>query len=187
MDYATLDDTTLVRLLVAKDSDALGTLYDRYGSLVFSLAFAIINERGTAEEITQDVFLKIWENAEMYDQAKASFKNWLNRIARNRAIDVLRQERHRPEHRTVDWEDVAKTHFVDHTSPAEVVELRQQQDRIRNALAQIPSEQQSALSLAYLQGYTHQEIAQHLNQPLGTIKTRIRMAMKKLRDILQNP
>jgi RNA polymerase sigma-70 factor (ECF subfamily) len=185
MDYATLDDNGLVRLLAYKKSEALSVLYDRYGKLVFSLAFAVVNEQGAAEEITQDVFLRVWENAAIYDEAQASFRSWLTRIARNRAIDVLRRIRVRPEHQALDWADPSVGKLANGDSPSRNVELRLQQEQIRAAIAQLPKEQGRALQLAYLQGYTHQEIAEQLNQPLGTIKTRIRMAMQKLRKLLQ--
>ncbi len=185
MDYAQLDDSSLVRLLAYKKPDALGTLYDRYGKLVFSLALSIVNDRGAAEEIAQDVFLKVWDNAVVYNEAKASFRSWLTRITKNRAIDVLRRSRTRPERHAIDWTDSSLENMADAHSPAKAVELRFQQERIRAAISQLPREQGQALQLAYLQGYTHQEIAHQLDQPLGTIKTRIRMAMQKLRHALQ--
>jgi RNA polymerase sigma-70 factor (ECF subfamily) len=185
MNYATLDDNSLVRLLAHKKPDALSTLYDRYGKLVFSLAFAVVNEQGAAEEITQDVFLRVWENAAVYNEAQASFRSWLTRIARNRAIDLLRQSRVRPEHHAIDWADPSVRNLANGNSTLSVIELRLQQERIRTGISQLPKEQGQALQLSYLQGYTHQEIAQQLNEPLGTIKTRIRMAMQKLRNLLQ--
>lgn len=186
MDYAALDDPSLVRLLAYKHSDALSALYDRYGRLVFSLALAIVRDRGSAEEVTQDVFLRVWDHAEVYDQAQASFKNWLSRIARNRAIDVVRQHRSRPEQHAVDWADPSvQNRPALHASPR-AIELSLEQEQIRTAIAQLPESQQHALSLAYFEGYTHQEIADLLHEPLGTIKTRIRLAMQKLREILHD-
>lgn len=187
MEYTTLDDTSLVRLLTYKRSDALSALYDRYGRLVFSLAFGIVNDQGSAEEITQDVFLRVWENSATYNETQATFRSWLTRIARNRAIDVLRRIRVRPERHAVDWADPSLQNLTNGKSPSRTVELKLQQERIRAAIAQLPSDQGQALKLAYLQGYTHHEIAQHLKEPLGTVKTRIRLGMQKLRNLLQEP
>jgi RNA polymerase sigma-70 factor (ECF subfamily) len=186
MNYAELDDKSLLRLLAYKHSDALSALYDRYGSLVFSVALAIIKDRGSAEEIAQDVFLRVWENAALYDQNRATFRNWLTRITRNRAIDVLRRNRVRPEHHAIDWAEPSyKNRATDNNTPSHTVELQLQQERVRTAIAQLPQEQGQALKLAYLQGYTHHEIAKQLDEPLGTIKTRIRLGMQKVRNSLQ--
>lgn len=186
MDYATLDDHTLIRLLAHKKPDALSELYDRYGNLVFSVALAIVNDRGSAEEITQDVFLRVWDNAAMYDQTRASFKNWLSRITRNRAIDVLRRHRTHPEQHAVDWADPSVQNRPDPKFPPHAIELSLEREHIRTVVAKLPESQQQALHMAYFQGYTHQEIADLLNEPLGTIKTRIRLAMQKLREFLQD-
>lgn len=186
MDYATVDDATLLRLLAYKQPEALSALYDRYGNLAFSVALAIVHDRGLAEEITQDVFLRVWDNAAVYDQSRASVKNWLTRIARNRAIDGLRKHRIRPEQHSVAWAEPTLRQIPNHNTPLHIVAIQSEQERVRSALAQLPEDQQRALQLAYLQGYTHQEIADQLHEPLGTIKTRIRLAMQKLRQLLED-
>ncbi len=186
MDYTALDDAALVQLLTSKDPNALSTLYDRYGKLIFSLAVAVVHDSGAAEEVTQDVFLRVWDNAAVYDQTQANFRSWLTRIARNRAIDVLRKLRIRPEKHAVNWADPSQVHLVaQEDSPEHIVALRAQRECVRNALAELPQEQENALKLAFLQGLTHSEIARELNSPLGTIKTRIRLGMQKLRSLLQ--
>ncbi len=186
MDYTTLDDVVLARLLVSNDASALSVLYDRYGKLVFSLAIAVVHDAGAAEEITQDVFLRVWDNAAIYDHTQANFRSWVARITRNRAIDVLRKHRIRPEKNAVNWADPARVHLVDqNNSPERTVELRSQQECVRGAIAQLPEKQADALQLAFLQGLTHPEVARELDSPLGTIKTRIRLGMQKLRTLLQ--
>ena len=139
----------------------------------------------TAEEIAQDVFLRVRENAALYDQNRATFRNWLTRITRNRAIDALRRNRVRPEHHAIDWAEPSFQKLTTDNTPSRTVELQLQQERVRAAIAQLPEEQGQALRLAYLQGYTHHEIAKQLDEPLGTIKTRIRLGMQKLRNSLQ--
>jgi RNA polymerase sigma-70 factor (ECF subfamily) len=111
----------------------------------------------------------------------------VTRIARNRAIDVLRKDRLRPERFALEWADPALQHATNGKTPSHAVELRLEQERVRKAVSELPKEQGLVLQLAFLQGYTHQEIATQLDTPLGTIKTRIRLGMKKLRDILQTP
>jgi RNA polymerase sigma-70 factor (ECF subfamily) len=129
----------------------------------------------------------VWENAAVFNEAQATFRSWLTRIARNRAIDILRRDRGRPEQHTIEWTDPSVQNLTSENSPSRTLELRLQQERVRTAIAQLPQEQGQALKLAYFQGYTHQEIAAQLKEPLGTIKARIRMAMQKLRKFLQEP
>ncbi len=187
MNYTSFDDNALLQFLTHKQSEALSVLYDRYGALVFSVAFGVVKDRNSAEEVTQDVFLRVWDHADLYDRKQASFKSWLTRIARNRAIDVLRKDRLRPERIALEWADPSLQHATNGKNPSHAVELQFEQERVRKAVSALPEEQGLALQLAFLQGYTHQEIATQLQTPLGTVKTRIRLGMKKLRDILQNP
>ena len=187
MDYTSFDDAGLVQLLMHKQAEALSVLYDRYGALVFSVAFGIVKDRDLAEEVTQDVFFRVWNHADLYDRKQARFKSWLTRIARNRAIDILRKDRLRPERFALEWAGPALQYATNGKTPSYELELRLEQERVRKAVSELPEEQGIALQLAFLQGYTHQEIATRLNIPLGTIKTRIRLGMKKLRDILHAP
>jgi len=186
VDYTRLDDNTLIRLIAHAKPEALSVLYDRYCRLVFSVALNVVHDRASAEEITQDVFLRVWENAKTYKQDQAKVSIWLTRIARNRAIDVLRWHSVRPEQHTVDWADLTPQEMRNNDTPQKAVELTLQKERIRAAVAQLPEDQKRALKLAYFQGYTHQKVAELLGEPLGTVKTRIRLAMLKLRKLLQN-
>jgi RNA polymerase sigma-70 factor, ECF subfamily len=183
-DYARYDDVELISLIAQSQEEALNQLYDRYNRLVFSLALAIINDRATAEEITLDVFMRVWQKAGTYrvDQAKVS--TWLTHIARNHAIDVLRRRAVRPDQYSVDWQDALPTSGLPEYDPQESTELSLQRERVQAALARLPEEQKQALILAYFNGYTQRQIAEKLKQPLGTIKTRLRLAMQKLHDFL---
>jgi RNA polymerase sigma-70 factor (ECF subfamily) len=186
MDYSTLDDATLLRLLEQAHTDALGELYDRYNRLVYSIAYAIIGEQATAAEITLDVFTHVWQKAHTYHPERAKVSTWLTAISRNRAIDILRQQSIRPEFNSIGWDGVSVA-AVPHVHDLEdEVELTLQRERVRAALAQLPVEQQKVLALAYFKGYTQQQIADTLQQPLGTVKTRVRQAIKKLRQLLQS-
>jgi RNA polymerase sigma-70 factor (ECF subfamily) len=184
VDYSALDDVTLINLVGRAHSDALSELYDRYSRLVFSLALNLVGDHPSAEEITLDVFTRIWEKAETYRPEQAKVNTWLSSITRYRSIDVLRRRGARPEQHSVGWADVAPDSLPRMDGPEEAAELALQQQRVRDAVAKLPPEQQQALALAYFKGYTQREIAQALDEPLGTIKTRIRLAMQKLRDLL---
>jgi len=186
VNYSTLDDGTLMRLIAHAKTDALSELYNRYFRQVFGLALAVIKDRALAEEITQDVFLRLWANAKTYQEAQAKVSVWLMRIARNRAIDVLRGRKAHPEHQTIALEDSRPSERTSHDTPQKALELTLQKERIQAAVAQLPEDQQHVVTLMYFHGYTQQEIADLLKTPLGTIKTRARLAMLKLRELLQD-
>lgn len=186
MDFSTLNDETLVRLLVRSNPHALGELYDRYSRLVFSLALNMVGDRATAEEITLDVFTRVWEKADTYRPERAKVSTWLTSVARYRSIDVLRRESSRSEVHSVGWAEVSSDAMPSVDGPEQAVELALQRERIRAAVGDLPPDQRQALALAYFKGYSHREIAQALDQPLGTVKTRIRMAIQKLRHMLQD-
>ncbi len=173
-------DEELIRQIARADQEAVRQLYARYGRLVFSIARHVLGEGPAAEEVTQDVFLRVWEKAGTYDPAKAKPVTWLSRIARNRAIDVLRERGSRGARMRQAWEELVRDAAAE-PDPAESVELSRQRREVRLAVAALPESQRQALWLAFFQGLTHQEIAERLGEPLGTVKTRIRDAMRKLR------
>lgn len=186
MDYSALDDTTLIREVAAGRPAALSALYDRYSRLVYSLAFRAVGDAGAAEEITQDVFVSIWDRAASYRPEQAKVSTWLGSIARHRAIDVLRRRGVRPEGHSLDWEAAAGDALPRIDGPERAVEEHLERQRVRAAVASLPEEQRRALSLAYFDGLSHSEIAAALREPLGTVKTRIRLAMQKLRQLLED-
>jgi RNA polymerase sigma-70 factor, ECF subfamily len=180
------DDAALMTQIAQAQSTALSELYDRYGRMVFSLAFRITGSSETAEEVTQDVFVQVWRFAEHYDARQGKLTTWLSSVTRNRAIDILRQQNVRPEGHADSMDDDLFS-LNDPASDAAVepsVELRLQQEQVRQALEQLPEEQRQVLALAYFMGMTQLEISVKLNQPLGTVKTRIRLGMIKLKDLL---
>jgi RNA polymerase sigma-70 factor, ECF subfamily len=193
MDYSTLDDTDLIVAIGRYDSKTelnqmIGVLYDRFGRLVFTVAYHMIGDSETAEEITQDVFVRIYEGARSYHPDLSKVSSWVISITRHRAIDEIRRRTIRPEQGRIDWPDESgddQLNIIQPTDgPEEAVEARMTRDRIRNALAILPEEQRKVLRLAYLNGYSHQEIAEFLGEPLGTVKSRIRIAMEKMRHAL---
>jgi RNA polymerase sigma-70 factor (ECF subfamily) len=178
------DDVDLIQRILAKNSGALAELYDRYGRLVFSLAFQVVGDTTAAEDITQEVFLQVWNKAATYAIEQGKVVTWLTSVARHKAIDTLRRKGARPEGHQVDFEIGEAPDLVDPVAVEEQVELTQRSLVIRRAIAQLPPDQQKALALAYFKGMTQQEVADATSEPLGTIKTRIRLAMIKLRQIL---
>lgn len=186
MDYTTLDDETIIRLIAHARNEALSELYDRYSRLVFSLALNSVGDQATAEEVTQDVFVRVWQRARQYRADRGKVSTWLTGITRYRAIDQLRRRGSRPEQHSVTWAEVSPTAVPAVNGPEEATQLAMQRERVRAALAQLPEEQKQVLALAYFQGYSQSQIAESLALPLGTVKTRVRLAMQKLREMLQD-
>ncbi len=184
MELSTFDDAAIIRLIARQNSEALGVLYDRYGRLVYSVALNVIGNTETAEEIVQDVFTRVWEKAQTYDIDLARVSTWLISITRNRAIDELRKNRSRPEQDNVAWAEAFEIKDPRDPGPEALAETRQRQQSVREAIAALPPDQRQALALAYFKGYSQSEIAAELGEPLGTIKTRIRLGMQKLRQVL---
>jgi RNA polymerase sigma-70 factor (ECF subfamily) len=184
MDYSKLDDEVLIRLIEADNADSLGELYDRYSRLVFSLALKIVGDRGTAEEITLDVFTSIWKKAGTYQAEKAKVSTWMTTITRNRSIDVLRRRNSRPARLNIDLFQIPSKQIPLEDNLEEKAQLALQRERIHEAISLLPDDQRETLQMAYFKGYTHRQIADLLDQPLGTVKTRIRLAMNKLRKTL---
>jgi RNA polymerase sigma-70 factor (ECF subfamily) len=183
LDYASLEDEALIRLIANSRSEALSVLYDRYSRLVFSLAFNSVGDLDAAEEITQDVFLRVWKNAHSYRAEKAQVNTWISSITRYRAIDFLRKRSSRLHSKSISWDDLSPNavSFDAGNNPENRTERSLDAQRVRSAVSQLPDEQKQALALAYFYGLTHSQIAEYLEQPLGTIKTRIRLGMQKLR------
>jgi RNA polymerase sigma-70 factor (ECF subfamily) len=184
MTYASKNDNTLIRLSANDDPEALSELYDRYKTLVFSLAINIVGGHETAEDITLDVFTRVWEKADTYQPGKATVKRWISTIARYRSIDVLRRRNARLDTSNPRWSDFSPDTLPASENPVEVMELALVRRKVTEAIAKLPEEQKEPLALAYFKGYTHSQIAEMLNVPLGTIKTRIRLAIHKLQQEL---
>jgi RNA polymerase sigma-70 factor (ECF subfamily) len=185
LDYSKLDDETLLQLIVQARAEALGELYDRYGRLVFSLALNSVGNPAAAEEITQDVFLRVWQHARQYRAGRAKVSTWLTSITRHRAIDQLRRRGSRPEQHSVAWAEVVPDAEPTINGPEQAAALAMERERVRAAIARLSEEQKQVLALAYFQGLTQSQIAEALALPLGTVKTRIRLGMQKLREMLK--
>lgn len=178
------DEDLLGKISLAQDG-ALSLLYDRYSRLVFSLALRITGSAGAAEEITQDVFIQVWNNASSYDPVLGKVTTWLASITRYRSIDLLRRQSARADGHTYEasLEDLEITGQREEL-PEEQIVARMTRDRVRQALAELPEEQRMVLMMSYFRGLSQPEMADALHQPLGTVKTRVRLGLQKLRRLL---
>lgn len=178
------DNKELMALIVEQDRGALETLYDRYAGGVYSLALRMLRDPGAAQEVTQDAFFSVWRRASSYKPSKGSVTAWLFSIAHNRAIDELRRRRRRDTHVQYGV-DLTNKPSDGRDDPVDFATAQFQRGRIRDALETLRPEQREVVLLAYYGGLTHSEISQYLEQPLGTVKTRMRLALKRLREFLQ--
>src|SRR5262245_3638356 len=176
-------DLELLRRMQRGDESALEALYARYGGLVFTLALRIVGDPELAREVLQDTFLRSWDGRETFDPQRGRIPWWLMGIARNRAIDVLRSRPHQARMREK-APPIAGAHKNEpaDSGAAEATALRRV---VTQALAGLSEVQREAIELAYYRGLTQTEIARHLGQPLGTVKSRIRDAMERLRTMLE--
>lgn len=180
-----LADREAVSRIRAGDASGLDQVYQRYARPVYSLALRILREPSAAEDLTQDVFLKLWRQPETYDPDRGALSAWLLSVAHNRAVDLIRRRRVRDEEPLSESYGAAEVQRDGVVDPSELVGLQETATAVRRALAQIPNEQRRAIEMAFFQGKTHVEIAAELGEPLGTTKTRIRLGMRKLRGLLE--
>lgn len=174
-------DLALLHAIRARDEEALLALYDRYQRLLFSLALRIVGDRETAEEVLQDVFVRVWDGSAGFDGQRGNVSAWLFGITRNRAIDVLRSHHHRSRQRERD----PLPEYARDDDGSDLAEWTALRITVRQALDALPPERRVPVELVYFGGMTHREAAVALGQPLGTTKGRIRAAMEQLRAILE--
>ena len=160
------------------DSRAFGVLYDRHGRAAFSLAYRMMGERQSSEDLVQDAFLKVWRSAGRYRVERGSVRTWILSIVHNRGIDQLRSTASRQ--RTQDRVE-ATVQKVQHSDAFSEAWRNSRREQVQEALQTLPAEQLKILELAYFSGYTHVEIAELLDMPLGTVKGRMRLGLKKIK------
>jgi len=171
--------------VAAGDSDALAQLFKRYSGTVYSLAYRMLNDREGAEELLNEAFVRVWRQAPSFDARRGKFSTWLMSVARNLGIDQLRSRRARPQRSDPLNPDDAELDLADESVNVERDVWNAERRRlIRQALQELPAPQREALELAYFEGLTQSEISAKLGDPLGTTKTRIRLGLQKLRDLL---
>jgi RNA polymerase sigma-70 factor (ECF subfamily) len=180
-----LDDQQLLERIAAKDKDALNALYNRYMTPVYSLSLHMLKQPPLAEEVTQDVFLNIWLKASSFDASRGNPRSWIMSVTHHRVVDVIRSRRRTTT--VTDPEGYDTLERLPSSEPPVEAQVAQSLDRerIMRALATLPDNQREVIELAYFEGYSQSEMAERLSQPLGTVKTRVRLAMQKLRTVLQ--
>lgn len=171
-----IDDSTLLSMVGQGDEGALESIFRRFSGPVYSVALRVLHDTGQAEDVMQEIFLQLWRAPQAFVQGRGSLGAWLVVVARNRAIDVLR--RRKP---TDSVDDVVLASPV---NVADEAERNTMMGKVREILAGLPAEQRHSLEMAYFEGLSHTEIASRTGDPLGTVKTRIRLAMMSLRKAL---
>lgn len=175
------DDVARLADVAAGEPAALAALYDRHVRAIYSIALRVLRDEADAEDTVQEVFAQVWRQASRYDRARGTVSAWMLTMARSRAIDRLRARRARPDTHTA-VETIER--LAPALDPADAIAAERDAERVRFALEELPALQRIALELAYFEGLTQSEIAARLEAPLGTIKTRIRLGLLKLRDVL---
>ena len=179
-----LADENLISFVGQGDAEAFTILYDRHGRAAFSLAYRVMGERQAAEDLVQDAFLKLWRSATSYRPERGSVRTWLLSIVRNRSIDQLRS--HASRRRMQDRIEASAPRSQPSGAFAETWR-NSQRDQVRDALNTLPPEQLKVLELTYFSGYTHVQVSELLDVPLGTMKGRMRLGLKKMRDYFEHP
>jgi RNA polymerase sigma-70 factor (ECF subfamily) len=178
-DLRNLGDEDLMALVPEGRARAFEIVFDRHAGPAFSLAYRMCGRRTTAEEVVQEAFLSLWRSGARYDRARGSVRSWVLGVVHNRAIDALRR------HATRDSRDVTDEGVAERLAAPELTDAeaarREESQTVRAALGELPSEQRRVIELAYFGGFTHTEIAEMLDLPIGTVKGRVRLALAKLR------
>ena len=174
-----LPEPVLIDLLRSKEKSGLSYLYDRYSGALYGVIIRIIQKESVAEEVLQDVFIKIWNRIDGYDESKGKLFTWMVNIARNQAIDKVRSKEMTRERKTADLENL-----VSKIDRGNFLEQSTDGIGVKELLNRLPQEQQFIVDHLYLKGYTQSELAEEFNIPLGTVKTRVRLAMEQLRSML---
>jgi len=179
------DEVELMKRIKARDEEALAELYDLYNRLLYGMIISIVKKREEAEDVLQEVFIKIWESASTFDEERGNVYSWLVTLARNKAIDRIRSKDYKTQKKAS--QDVDAPEFFlkgDKFDPLETTIFSDRTELVKRALDKIPESQSEVLKIAYYRGLTQREISEQLEIPLGTVKTRMRQGMIKLKDIL---
>lgn len=175
-----LADEELMAVVDRKDAAAFEVLYDRHGGAAYSLAYRIVGDRTTAEDVAQEAFLSIWRSNARFDRARGSVRSWVLGVVRNRAIDALRRGGAQAPRLDADDDGVLEARPAQERTDAEAAR-RETAGEIQAALRELPDDQSKVIQLAYFGGFSHSEIAEMLGMPLGTVKGRMRLGLEKIR------
>jgi RNA polymerase sigma-70 factor, ECF subfamily len=178
-----LADEELMPLVGEKDPEAFEVLYDRHGGVAYSLAYRIVGERSTAEEVTQEAFISIWRSGARFDPTRGSVRSWMLSVVRNRAIDALRSKAGKAPKLTLDDDSILEQRPAEELTEEQAIR-HETASEVRGALGHLPGEQSKVIELAYFGGFSQSEIARMLGLPLGTVKGRMRLGLEKIRGEL---
>jgi RNA polymerase sigma-70 factor (ECF subfamily) len=172
------NDLELMKRIARRDQEALRALYDQYARIIYSLAYHILQNSVMAEEVSQDVFLKVWEQRALWDPGKGQLSSWLLRVTQFTAVDRLRREQRQPSLESESLDDIAEASSGGLSdTPSEDHSI------LRMIMSELPRDQLHLIDLAFFRGMSHSEIAEHTHIPLGTVKTRLRSGLKLLREL----
>ena len=183
-DYSALDDEELVSLIGAQDRLALEEFYARYSSPVFSMAMQMLGDAGASEEVTQDAFFNVWRRAASYRSDRGKVSTWLFSIAHHRVIDETRRRRRHEESQSPHDVQLLAEQADEAGDPSGFVIKQMRRSKIKEALSSLRPEQRDVVVFAYYGGLTQSEIAEKLDQPLGTVKTRMRLGLRALKEVM---
>ena len=182
------NDIDLLRRMAAGDEDAVGTLYDRYGQVLYAVVYRIVGQKADAEEVLMEAFAQIWREAARFETTRGSVAAWLAMITRSRALDFVRARARRTRITATaarEEPDGAPAMGAWRSDPSRTTEHAERSSRVAAALGELSAQQRQVIELAYFEGLSQSEIAERLKEPLGTVKTRVRLGMQKLRDALR--
>ena len=181
-------DAELVSRAARGDERAIGLLYDRYGGVLYAVAYRIVGQPADAEEVVLEAFAQAWREAARFEAGRGSVAGWLTMIARSRALDLVRARSRRDRmtaSATADRPDASPGMSEFRPDPAKALDHDERRQQVQQALATLSPPQRQAIELAYFEGLSQSEIAERLRQPLGTVKTRVRLGMQKMRECLR--
>jgi len=181
-------DSDLIARAAGADEHALAELYDRYGQMLYAVAYRIVGQRADAEEVVIDAFAQAWREATRFENSRGSVAGWLTTIARSRALDLVRSRARRERitaSAAAERTDASPAMGGWRADPSSGVDLAERREQVQLALQALSPPQRRAIELAYFEGLSQSEIAALLQEPLGTIKTRVRLGMQKLRESLR--
>lgn len=179
------EDMTLLKRIAAKDSSSFQTFYRKYGGLIFTSISNVLNDHHDAEDVMQEVLVQIWNKAHLYEPRKGKPLTWVTTMARNRAIDRIRSKQRRSR-LNGDFETENRTEqFEFEASSSELLEVKERSNVVRHAVDKLTPDQREAIQLAYFDGLTQAEVAERLNEPLGTVKARIRRGVTRLEGLVK--
>ncbi len=177
-----IEDAVFLRAIQAGDQQAVAGLYDRYGGIAYGLAYRITSDATLAEDVVQEAFISVWRQAARFDPARGQVRSWLLTIVHHKAVDAVRRRSNRSERALPEGPE---EFIATRGRPDEIAEMTMDAEAVREAVQAIPDDQRRTVEMAYFEGMTHVEIAERMDVPLGTVKSRLRIGLEKMRERLR--